>query len=111
MSSTALAVDSGATPAVRSSSTRVAKPGCDGVRGRRLHAVVRGDTHDVDRVDATLPQPVGQRCAVVVGAFEAAVGGRVLALAEHRLDGAGVELRVEVDARGPTTQCRGHDSA
>ena len=78
-----------------------------GIGGRRLHAVVGGDADDVDLVDAALPQPVGQRRAVLVGAFEAAVGRRVLALAENRLDGGRVELRVE----SPRPVCRPRNAA
>ncbi len=99
MSSTALALDSRATPAVSSRSTRVAKPlrgriGCGG-----QHAVVGGDANDVDRVDPAFDQPVRQRCAGFVDALEAAVGRRIPALGEDGLHRGVVELRMEIGAR------------
>ena len=110
MSSTALAVVSCATPAVKSEQDPCCKTGLDGVGGGRQHAIVGGQSDDVDLVHAALPQPVGQRRAGVVDGFERAVGGGVVALHEHRFDGAVVELRVKIDTRVPTSQCRGHDT-
>src|SRR6185437_9798455 len=61
----------------------------------RADAVVGGEPHDVDLVDVVGAQPVGERRALVIGAFEAAVSGGVLALAEHRLDRLGVQVRMQ----------------
>src|SRR6185312_13888969 len=76
-----------------------ARPGR--VRGGGVHAVVRGNAHDIDFVHVVRAQPVGQRRSGLVDAFEPAVGGRVLALQEYRLHGPGVQVRVEVRAGRP----------
>src|SRR5690606_37093311 len=68
------------------------------VHGGGADAVVGGDADDVDRVDAAGGEPVGERLLVVRDALEAAVAGRLAALAEHRLDGLQREVRVEVGA-------------
>ena len=73
-----------------------ARPGR--VRGRRVHAVVRGDAHHVDLVHAVPAQPVAQRRPTVIRTLEPAVRRRVLSLAEHRLHRRGVQVRVEVRA-------------
>src|SRR5690242_12559504 len=70
-----------------------------GVGGRGADAVVGGDADNVHRVHVVLAQPVRQRDAVVVYALEAAVGGGVGALAEHRLDRLGRQVGVELSAR------------
>src|SRR6185312_10787360 len=71
------------------------------VRGGGVHTVVRRDAHHVDLVHVVRAQPVGQRRPGLVGALEPAVGGRMLALQEHRLHGPGVQVRVEVRAGRP----------
>src|ERR1700757_2191339 len=78
-----------------------AKAGLRRVGRGRADAVVGGDPHDVDLIDVVGAQPVGERGALVVGAFEAAVSGGVLALAEYRLDRLGVQVRMQFRAMRP----------
>jgi hypothetical protein len=62
--------------------------------------VVGGDADHVQLRYPALAQPDDQRRARLVDALEDAVGGRIGALAEHGLDPAGVEILVELRARG-----------
>lgn len=72
------------------------------VQRGRAYAVVGGDTYHVDVLHSALTQPVGQRGALFVGAFEAALGGAVRAFEEDGVDLAagdgGGEVRVELAA-------------
>ena len=111
MSATALALVSGATPAVRSQQDPGREAGGDRVGGGGDHAVVGGDAHDVDLVDPALPKPIRQSSAGFVGALEAAVRRRVPALGEYGFHRGVVELRMEVSARRsdhtvPRPRCR-----
>lgn len=64
--------------------------------------MVGGDTYHVDFLYSACTQPVGQRGAVFLGAFEAALGGAVRALEEDGVDLAagagGGEVGVELAA-------------
>ena len=77
-----------------------AKPFRQGVARGESHAVVSGNSDDVHVDDAPLVQPFGQRCAVLVDALETTECGAVSAFFEHGLNGAGVEIGMELRAPG-----------
>ena len=99
-SASAASLDSGATPAMRSVSTRTCRPCSMASKRRRAHAVVRGDADDVDVDDPVRVEQLGDGLAGIGRALEERVGGLALPLLDVVGDGRGVEARVVLRARG-----------
>ena len=108
----AFAVDSGVNAGGEVEQDPGREAGACRVRGGGAHAVVRGDAHDVNLVDAVLPQPVGKRRLRVIDTLESAVRRSVRSLPEDRRYARRVQVGMEVrPGRVGCTQCGGHEVA